>query len=51
MLLYEMMAGQPPFDAETEDELFPAILNNDVLFPVWLRSKPKKKKKKNRKKK
>lgn len=36
VLLYEMMAGQPPFDAETEEELFPAILNAEVLFPVWL---------------
>lgn len=36
VLLYEMLAGQPPFDAETEDELFPAILKNEVLYPVWL---------------
>ena len=25
VLLYEMLAGQPPFDAQSEDELFPAI--------------------------
>lgn len=31
-----MLAGQPPFDADTEEELFPAILRNTVLFPVWL---------------
>lgn len=31
-----MMAGQPPFEAEREDDLFPAILRNDVLFPVWM---------------
>ncbi len=49
VLLYEMLAGQvcdrpcsctltyqPPFDAETEEDLFPAILNNEVLYPVWL---------------
>lgn len=36
VLLYEMLAGQPPFDAETEDDLFPAILKNEVLYPVWL---------------
>lgn len=27
---------QPPFDAPSEDDLFLAILHNDVLFPVWL---------------
>ena len=36
VLLYEMLAGQPPFDAATEDELFPAILRREVLYPVWL---------------
>lgn len=30
VLCYEMLAGQPPFDADTEDELFPAILKNKV---------------------
>ena len=39
VLLYEMLAGQPPFDAEHEEDLFPAILKREVLFPVWL-SKP-----------
>ena len=33
---YEMMAGQPPFEAENEDDLFEAILHDDVLYPVWL---------------
>jgi serine/threonine protein kinase len=36
VLMYEMVAGQPPFDAETEEELFPAILRHEVLFPVWM---------------
>lgn len=36
VLMYEMMAGQPPFEADTEDDLFEAILHDDVLFPVWL---------------
>ncbi|XP_065183412.1 protein kinase C-like [Sycon ciliatum] len=36
VLMYEMMAGQPPFEADTEDELFDAILHDDVLYPVWL---------------
>jgi len=36
VLMYEMMAGQPPFEAENEDDLFESILNDDVLYPVWL---------------
>jgi len=36
VLMYEMMAGQPPFEAENEDDLFDSILQDDVLYPVWL---------------
>eukprot|EP01147_Barroeca_monosierra_P008559 gene8559-10274_t len=36
VLLYEMLAGQPPFDGEDEDDLFQAILEDDVLYPVWI---------------
>lgn len=36
VLMYEMMAGQPPFEADNEDELFDSILHDDVLYPVWL---------------
>ena len=36
VLMYEMMAGQPPFEADNEDELFDAILKDEVLYPVWL---------------
>lgn len=36
MLMYEMMAGQPPFEADNEDDLFDTILHEDVLYPVWL---------------
>ena len=36
ILLYEMMAGQPPFEADNEDDLFESILHDDVLYPVWL---------------
>lgn len=28
--------GQPPFEADNEDELFDSILHDDVLYPVWL---------------
>lgn len=31
-----MVAGQPPFEADNEDDLFEAILHDDVLYPVWL---------------
>ena len=34
--MYEMMAGQPPFEAENEDDLFESILHDEVLYPVWL---------------
>ena len=36
VLMYEMMAGQPPFEADNEEELFEAILHDEVLYPVWL---------------
>jgi len=31
-----MLAGQPPFEADSEDDLFEAILHDDVLYPIWL---------------
>lgn len=34
--MYEMMAGQPPFESDNEDDLFESILHDDVLYPVWL---------------
>lgn len=36
VLMYEMMAGQPPFEADNEDDLFESIKHDDVLYPVWL---------------
>ncbi|CAL7949781.1 unnamed protein product [Xylocopa violacea] len=36
VLMYEMMAGQPPFEADNEDDLFESILRDDVLYPVWI---------------
>eukprot|EP00118_Oscarella_pearsei_P001236 m.6947 g.6947 ORF g.6947 m.6947 type:complete len:700 (+) comp17286_c0_seq1:114-2213(+) len=36
VLMYEMMAGQPPFEADNEEDLFDSIIHDDVLYPVWL---------------
>ena len=35
VLMYELMVGQTPFDADNED-LFEAIMHDEVLYPVWL---------------
>ncbi|XP_069063503.1 protein kinase C eta type [Pleurodeles waltl] len=36
VLLFEMLCGHAPFEAENEDDLFEAILNDEVVYPAWL---------------
>lgn len=36
VLLYEMLSGHAPFEAENEDDLFESILNEDVVYASWL---------------
>lgn len=36
VLLYEMLSGHAPFEAENEDDLFESILNEEVLYASWL---------------
>ncbi|XP_030070303.1 protein kinase C eta type isoform X1 [Microcaecilia unicolor] len=36
VLLFEMLCGHAPFEAENEDDLFEAILKDEVAYPSWL---------------
>ncbi|XP_051732154.1 protein kinase C, eta, b isoform X2 [Ctenopharyngodon idella] len=36
VLLYEMLSGHAPFEAETEDELFECILRDEIIYSSWL---------------
>ncbi|KAI9295020.1 kinase-like protein [Neoconidiobolus thromboides FSU 785] len=36
VLLYEMILGQSPFHGDDEDEIFDAILDDDILYPYNL---------------
>ncbi|XP_043930422.1 protein kinase C eta type [Protopterus annectens] len=38
VLLFEMLCGHAPFEAENEDDLFETILKDEVLYPAWLNS-------------
>ncbi|XP_056151194.1 protein kinase C eta type [Lampris incognitus] len=36
VLLYEMLSGHAPFEAENEDDLFESILKEEVVYASWL---------------
>lgn len=36
VLLYEMLSGHAPFEAENEDDLFESILNEEISYASWL---------------
>lgn len=36
VLLYEMLSGHAPFEAENEDDLFESILKEEVVYATWL---------------
>uniref|UniRef100_A0A8C7RNI4 Protein kinase C n=1 Tax=Oncorhynchus mykiss TaxID=8022 RepID=A0A8C7RNI4_ONCMY len=36
VLLYEMLSGHAPFEAENEDDLFESILNEEIIYASWL---------------
>ncbi|XP_019737293.1 protein kinase C eta type [Hippocampus comes] len=36
VLLYEMLQGHAPFEAENEDDLFEAILHEEIAYAAWL---------------
>ncbi|TRY95558.1 hypothetical protein DNTS_001637 [Danionella cerebrum] len=36
VLVFEMLSGHAPFEADTEDELFECILKDDIIYPSWL---------------
>lgn len=34
VLIYEMLLGQSPFKGDDEDEIFEAILEDEILYPI-----------------
>uniref|UniRef100_A0A673GSI4 Protein kinase C n=1 Tax=Sinocyclocheilus rhinocerous TaxID=307959 RepID=A0A673GSI4_9TELE len=36
VLLYEMLSGHAPFEAENEDDLFESILTEEIIYVSWL---------------
>lgn len=36
MLIYEMLLGQSPFRGDDEDEIFDAILEDEILYPIHM---------------
>ena len=41
ILVYEMLTGQTPFDAEDPFQVFQNIRKNEIKYPRWLKSSSK----------
>ena len=36
VLLFEMLAGEPPFSGEDEEEIFDSIVHDELRFPRFI---------------
>jgi serine/threonine protein kinase len=34
--MYGMLCGRTPFEGDNEDNIFDNIINDEILYPVWI---------------